>query len=183
MVQGRGVDASLNDTGRIQAKKTYDRLLQVNFKTVFTSEMKRTKETVKSFLDDGYEHIALDGLDEISWGKMEGVKASAEDKNLYSQTVKDWRNGMLDRNVGGGESPKEVMSRQKAAIDKVLEHPSDTVLVCMHGRAMRILLCWLLNYPLNYMDGFPHRNCAYYKVIYRGNSYYIDEFNVTDHLQ
>ena len=182
MVQGRGVDAFLNETGVEQARRAYHALKEIPFKTAFTSTLVRTHQTVNGFLNDGLQHIILEGLDEISWGDQEGVKASLEAKNLYAQTVQSWREGKLELNVGGGESPIEVMRRQEEAWKQIVDCPDDHILICMHGRAIRVLLCWLLNYPLNYMDGFPHQNCAYYKLVLRGGDLFVDEFNQTAHL-
>ena len=182
MVQGRGVDASLNETGRAQAEKAFRHLMDVPFDVVFSSELKRSQETIQQFVEIGVPHHKHAGLDEISWGNQEGVQATLEAKNLYAETVKGWRNGDLHLNVGGGESPLEVMDRQKEAMDVILNVDAEYILICMHGRAMRVLLSWLLNYPLNYMDGFPHDNCAYYKLISQGDGFYIDEFNARGHL-
>lgn len=182
MVQGRGVDAPLNETGRSQAEKAYQHLKEVPFDIVYTSELKRAMQTIEKFVADGLEHKKHSGLDEISWGNQEGVKADLEAKNMYAATVQGWKEGKLDLNVGGGESPLEVMERQKVAMEQILKEEAETILICMHGRAMRILLSWLLNYPLQFMDEFPHDNCAYYKLIYNGSEFVIDEFNVQDHL-
>lgn len=182
MVQGRGVNASLNETGRQQARKTFEYLKDIPFDSIYTSELIRTRETVSGFEEAGYQLHALSGFDEISWGSMEGVKATTEEKNLYAQTVKEWQSGNLEANVGGGESPIEVMNRQKIAMQKVLSSSDQTILICMHGRAIRILLSWLLNYPLQFMDGFPHKNCCYYKLKNTGSQFVIEEFNVTSHL-
>ncbi len=181
MVQGRGVDASLNETGQWQANRAHQFLKNVSFDVVFTSALIRTHQTARGFIEDGIPHLIHDGFDEISWGDQEGVEATPEARNLYSKTVRSWQDGKLDLNVGGGESPIEVMNRQKEAMSQVLEYDASTILICMHGRAIRILLCWLLKYPLNYMDGFPHDNCAFYQLNYNG-SYSVREFNVTDHL-
>lgn len=182
MVQGRGVDASLNETGRKQALKVYEHLQHVSFDVIFTSTLRRTHETVKYFQQQGIPHSIHSGFDEISWGNQEGKKADLESKNMFAQTVQAWKEGNLDINVGGGESPNEVMYRQKRAMEEVLSHGAEKILICMHGRALRILLCWLLNYPLTYMDEFPHDNCAYYKLIYRGSDFFVDEFNYKEHL-
>ena len=182
MVQGRGVNASLNETGVQQAQKAGTAFKNIRFDHVYTSTLVRTQETVGQFISPETPQTALEGFDEISWGNQEGVKASYEAKNLYAETVKGWRNGDLHLNVGGGESPIQVMERQKGAMDVVLKDNHDTVLICMHGRAIRILLCWTLHYPLNFMDGFPHDNCAYYSLVHRKNSFVLKDFNHTDHL-
>ena len=183
MIQGRGVNTSLNERGIAQARKTAQQLEKVSFDSVYTSALIRTQETIGEFALNGIPIISHEGFDEISWGTQEGKEASDEAKNCYTDTVNGWRRGDLSLNVGGGENPLQVMERQKEAVQKVLKDDAQNVLVCMHGRAMRVLLCWTLNYPLNYMDGFPHQNCAYYVLGYRNESFYLKEFNQVDHLQ
>lgn len=183
MVQGRGVNASLNENGVNQARKAGKYLSSVGFDSVFTSELIRTRETVNEFSLNGTPVKSHNGFDEISWGNQEGKVASYDAKNLYAETVNGWRRGDLHLNVGGGENPIEVMERQKVAMELVLANNAQNTLICMHGRAMRVLLCWTLNYPLNYMDGFPHQNCSYYALGFRNGSYFLKEFNQTVHLQ
>lgn len=182
-VQGRGVNASLNDSGREQARKAGVRLSDVPFDVVYTSSLTRTHETVAQFNLNGTSVKSHDGFDEISWGNQEGKEASYESKGLYSDTVHGWKRGELELNVGGGENPIQVMQRQKIAMQRVMDEEASNILICMHGRAMRVLLCWILNYPLNYMDGFPHYNCSYYVLGYRNQSFYLKEFNQVDHLK
>lgn len=182
MVQGRGVDASLNETGIMQAKKVGKALASVSFDHVFISSLTRTRETIAQFIPDNIPLTVDEGLDEISWGNQEGVVADYAAKNLYAKTVNGWREGNLDLCVGGGESPLQVMARQKKAMQQVLNANGDTILICMHGRAMRILLCWMLNYPLNFMDGFPHENCSYYVLQSSGTHMFVKQFNQTKHL-
>ena len=148
------MDASLNETGRTQADKVFHHLREVPFDVIYTSALVRTHQTAKGFIDAGITHRVHDGFDEISWGSQEGVEATTEAKTLYARTVQSWQEGKLHLNVGGGESPIQVMERQKVAMKEVLEFEGSTILVCMHGRALRVLLCWLLNHSLRYMDGF-----------------------------
>ena len=177
LVQGRGVNASLNEKGRLQASQVCDYLKGDNIDHIYTSSLKRTEETVASLIAHGIQFTSLEGFDEISWGNQEGVQASIEDKAVYADTLAEWRKGNLDLSVGGGESPNQVMKRQKEAMEIVLASEHDNILICMHGRALRILLCWMLNYPLNFMDGFPHQNCGYYKLKSDGNSFTIISSN------
>lgn len=179
MVQGRGIDASLNETGREQAKQVYDALKDDGIEAIYTSALVRTQETVLHF---DVPKKALGGFDEISWGNQEGVLPSRESRGLFDKTVKAWRNGYLDENVAGGESPNQVMERQKLDMNEVLMSQSQTILICMHGRAMRIMMCWLLNYPLQYMDVFEHQNCCYYKLKFSEGTFMVEEFNQIEHL-
>ncbi len=70
-------------------------------------------------------------------------------------------------------------------MDVILSHPEEEiVLVAMHGRAMRILLCWLTNQPLSHMDQFEHSNLCLYKLQYHYDSaqFTIELANDTAHL-
>lgn len=181
MVQGRGVNAPLNEAGMAQAAKVYDHF-KGKIDRIYTSSLLRSQQTVEQFHQEAIKIISLDGFDEISWGNQEGNVATMEAKNLYSETVNGWQRGELHLNVGGGENPIQVMERQKEAMKVVFNDESDSILICMHGRALRILLCWLLNYPLNYMDGFPHRNCSFYHLKHLKSSFVVKEFNQSAHL-
>jgi len=90
----------------------------------------------------------------------------------------------LDSSFEGGESPNQVKERQEKAMEAIMSHPDEkTVLVCMHGRAMRLLLCWLTGKPLTEMETFPHQNLVLYKLTYDGADFQIIEFNNAQHLK
>ena len=179
MVQGRGVNASLNENGRNQAQLAFGHLRSIGFDHFYSSSLKRTHETLHPFKRPFTEHEAFD---EISWGDQEGVVATVEEREVYADTIQGWRKGNLHLSVGGGETPVEVMERQKVGLREVMESEYEKILICMHGRAMRVLLCWMLNYPLNYMDGFPHANCSYYSLNFNGHFFSMNHFNETAHL-
>ena len=184
IVQGSGVDASLNDRGRLQAQAFYECYRDVAFQKVYTSALKRTKETVQSFLDAGVPHEALSGLNEISWGNREGQQITPEEDAYYHWMLRQWQSGRTDLRIEGGESPDEVAARQREALAHIMKQGDEqTVLVCMHGRAMRILLCQLLNYPLQSMDIFEHENLGLYQVQFTGTMFHIEKHNDLKHLQ
>ncbi|MEM7551088.1 MAG: histidine phosphatase family protein [Bacteroidota bacterium] len=182
-VQGRGIDAPLNKTGRSQAAKFFAYYEHENFDKVYTSALQRTHQSVEGFLNKGLEHTALEGLDEIDWGNKEGKSFSLEDHNDYLTMVESWKNGNLEHRIEGGESPLDVLERQKEAWNIILEDPSNKVLVCMHGRAMRILLSYLLNYELSVMDVFSHHNLCLYHLVYTGSVYQVKKFDDIAHLK
>ena len=98
--------------------------------------------------------------------------------------MRDWLNGKLDSKFENGESPNEVKARQLEALDIIMSHPEEKdVLICMHGRAMRLLLCILTDRPLTEMDNFPHQNLVLYKVTFDGDKFEIVDFNNAKHLK
>ena len=184
IVQGSGVDSSLNRQGRLQAEAFYNAYKAVPFDKVYTSALKRTKETVASFLDQGIPWESLAGLNEISWGTKEGFKITPEEDEYYHYMLKQWQLGNTSLRIEGGESPEDVVKRMQPALDHILAQTDEkNVLVCMHGRAIRIILCMLLNYPLKSMDMFEHENLCLYLVNYNGSFFNVERYNDTSHLR
>ena len=184
IVQGSGVDASLNDTGRAQGKAFFDAYKAVPFDKVYYSKLRRTKETIQPFLDLGIPSESLIGLNEISWGNKEGYKITPEEDQYYHYMLREWQNGNTALRIEGGESPEEVVKRMWPAMNHIMAQTTEkTVLVCMHGRAIRILLCMLLNYPLKAMDTFEHTNLGLYLLDYNGSFFTVDLYNDTAHLR
>ena len=183
IVQGSGVDSSLNEAGCQQAARFFAAYQQVKFDKVYTSTLRRTQESVQHFLDLGLAHEAHPGLNEISWGVREGTRITPEEDAEYQGVLNQWKVGETHARLTGGESPDEVAARQRPFIELLKTRPEEeTVLVCMHGRAMRVLLCQLLNYPLCYMDAFEHRNLCLYHLHYTGSMFSVRNFLDVAHL-
>jgi broad specificity phosphatase PhoE len=183
IVQGSGIDSSLNERGRAQAKAFHDAYGNVKFDKIYTSALKRTVQTVQPFIDDGIGYEQLAGLNEISWGSKEGQKITAEEDAYYHWMLRQWQDGKTDLRIEGGESPDDVVRRQKTAIAHIMSRSQENIiLVCMHGRAMRILLCQLLSYPLKAMDTFEHENLCLYLLDFTGSLFTVEKFNHTKHL-
>jgi broad specificity phosphatase PhoE len=184
IVQGSGVDSSLNGTGRAQARAFFEMHQAVPFDKVYTSRLRRTVESVRDFLAKGIPHEALPGLNEISWGTKEGHRITPEEDAYYHWILKQWQSGNTAERIKGGESPEDVVLRQRVAINQFMSHEEEkTILICMHGRAMRILLCELLNYPLKSMDVFEHQNLCLYQLDFTGSMFAIKKHNDVEHLK
>ena len=184
IVQGRGINSDLNDTGRKQAAAFYAAYKDVAFDKVYTSKLKRTHQTVKGFIDAGIAWEQLEGLDELAWGVWEGKPNDELAISAFKDLMEKWEAGDFDAHFEGGESPNDVVIRENKAIEIIKNAPNEkTVLVCMHGRAMRLFLCLLTNTPISEMTAFPHQNTTLYKVELTGDEFVITEFNNTDHLK
>ncbi|QOI98592.1 MAG: histidine phosphatase family protein [Flammeovirgaceae bacterium] len=184
IVQGSGVDSSLNDFGRLQAKAFYQAYGHVAFDKVYTSALKRSIETVSDFIAFGTPHEILPGLNEISWGRKEGQPITPEEDAYYHYVLNEWRKGNTGLRIEGGESPEDVVRRMVPSVKTFLSRIEErTILICMHGRAMRILLCYLLNYPLKSMDVFEHENLCLYVLNHTGTMASVETYNDTHHLE
>jgi broad specificity phosphatase PhoE len=184
IVQGSGVDSSLNARGIAQAQAFYEMYRHIDFDKVYTSTLKRTKESVAGFIAIGIPYESLSGLNEISWGSKEGQSITPEEDAYYHWMLNQWRLGNTHERIENGESPEDVMNRQDPALTHILSQKSEEqVLICMHGRAIRILLCRLLNYPLKSMDMFEHENLCLYLLEQTGAHFTVRKYNDTTHLK
>ncbi len=184
IVQGRGRDTDLNQEGRHQAQLFFEAYKNVPFDKIYISELKRTQQSIQPFIGLGLPYQKLSGLDELAWGVLEGQPSTPENKAAFMRLLRSWLNGDLDTKFEGGESPNEVKARQLEALDTIMAHPEEkNVLICMHGRAMRLFMCVLLGMPLTEMETFPHQNLVLYKVTWDGTKFEIVDFNNAHHLK
>ena len=180
VVQGGGIDSCLNQNGVNQAHAFYESNNHIKFDKVYYTGLKRTKQSVAKFLNDGIPHEAVPDLNEISWGKYEGVPMDHSENEYYLNMISRWSQGDLDHCIERGESPNIAAKRLKRGIEHVLKQEDKTILICMHGRAMRILLCILFSYDLKYMDLFEHQNLCCYQLTQLGQkNFRLDSFTTT----
>lgn len=184
VVQGRGINSNLNALGQLQANAFYKGYKHIPFDKIYTSTLKRTHQTVQKFIDMGIPWVQYAGLDELAWGVYEGMESTEATKKAFMDITQYWTSGQLHHKFENGESPLDVKERQLEVLEKLIEKNDDqNILICMHGRAMRLFLCLLLDLPLSEMEQFPHLNTTLYKVGYDGDKFEIIDFNNTDHLK
>jgi broad specificity phosphatase PhoE len=184
IVQGSGVDTDLNEKGRAQAEAFFKMYKEIRFDKVYTSALKRSKQSVEKFLELGIPHEALEGLNEISWGTKEGHPVTPTEDEYYHFMIKQWQLGNTTLKIEKGESPEDVVKRMRPAVDHIMsKNDEKTILICMHGRAIRILLCYLLNYPLKSMDMFEHENLCLYILNHTGTMFKVELHNDVTHLR
>jgi len=184
VVQGSGIDAPINETGQKQANAFFEAYKDVNFDHLYHTELIRTRQSIQNFIDLNIPTTVLPELNEISWGKYEGTPMTPEEGEYYKHMLSQWQRGNLDYAIEGGESPNVVARRMKPGIEKLKKAEGDTLLVCMHGRAMRIFLSLILNYDLRYMDNFPHSNLCLYLLQELGDgTYRLEKANEQEHLK
>jgi len=186
IVQGSGIDSDLNELGLSQARAFFEAYQDIPFHKIYTSKLRRTVQSVQDFINLGIPTESYEGLNEICWGEKEGKAPNYIEDEFYLDILQRWKKGETNIPASlGGESPEEVAARQKVALEIILSRPEEeTILVAMHGRAIRILLTHLLNLPLSSMDDFEHTNLCLYKLIYsyETQSFTLEVSNDITHL-
>lgn len=184
IIQGGGVDSDLNDTGREQSRKLHEYYSQVSFDQIFTSAQKRTQQTISHFVN-GVPPTQLSDFNEMNWGVLEGLKATPEMHQKYLDINDSWAAGNIGDRMEGGESPAECWQRLQNGLKIVCDRRQEgNVLVCMHGRVLRILLAEVLGYGMQYMGRFPHSNTGMNILVLHSNGKWsVDRLNDLRHLQ
>jgi probable phosphoglycerate mutase len=120
IIQGGRVDTDLNDKGRQQADQFYQFYRNIPFDKIYTSALKRTLQTVEPFRKEGIPIESYSELNEIDWGKDEGISLDEPIGLDYYRLLEQWRLGQVDMKIEGGESPIEVSIRLKKMMDLIL---------------------------------------------------------------
>jgi len=164
IVQGAGVDSSLNARGQRQAKSFYDSYKDHTFDAVYASALQRTHQTLAGFEEAGYVLQKTAELNEISWGDHEGKHPTNKMGRDFRTMVDAWHEGMTHLKTPNGESPDEVSGRLEDFLDRLATTKDKKILICCHGRTIRILLCALLTYPLKKMNLFSSENVCLHRL-------------------
>ncbi len=182
VVQGRGINSDLNDTGLEQARAFFEKYHPVDFEVVYTSKLKRTHQTVAHFLGENVPHEIRESIDEIDWGVFEGVEHHPGLQKTYYSIIDAWKEGDLTIKIDGGESAQDLVDRLQPFVEEIRTSAHKNVLVCTHGRTLRVLICLLLEKPVSEMDEYEHQNTCLYHLEYDGQHFNLLKENDTTHL-
>ncbi|MDX2246592.1 MAG: histidine phosphatase family protein [Bacteroidia bacterium] len=161
IVQGSGIDSSLNEIGLLQAGAFFQHYRETAFDAVFASTLIRTHQTLSFWKDYGYDIRVHPGLNEFNWGVHEGKKPSPEQNRSFRQILQKWAEGDFAERVPEGESPIEAWDRAVPLFDLLREeYMGKTLLLCSHGRQLRVILSNLLGEGMIHMEKYNHHNTA-----------------------
>lgn len=182
LLQGRGIDAPLNETGWSQAERLADYLSNYNAGLIVSSSLQRTWQTASPYgrkvnLGTRQER----GLDEMDFGIFEG-RPYPEASGALDELKTTWQAGELSIPIPGGESPLDVYNRANDVVQSLFDNDeAETVVLVLHGRLIRILLSEWLGYGLKNMHKIEHQNGAVYQLVYNGEFKPV-YLNKTEHL-
>lgn len=184
LLQGRGINAPLNSTGRQQAVLLADYLTDYPSEVLVSSNLLRTWQTAEPYQKrTKLELMKNADLDEMDFGDLEG--ASYQDVSSELQELQDaWKNGNLSQRIPGGESPEDVFERANQAVFSLMkEAGSGTMVLILHGRLIRVLLSEWLGFGLVNMDKIEHHNAGVNHIVYKNGTFEPVYLNKISHLQ
>lgn len=184
-LQGRGVNASLNEKGKMQAEAVAEALEDLPITKVYTSSLIRTSETATPYLSlKELQAEGLADLDEMDFGRWEG-RSFEEVSHEIEDIQSTWTSGNVHIAVPGGESPVEVYERAgKKIIELIANSDHTSIAFFLHGRLIRILLSEFLGLGLRNMHHIEHANGSIYHLTWTQEEGFTEvELNKIDHLQ
>lgn len=149
ILQGRGVNLSLNATGRAQAAAVGEFLRHRRIDHVYASCLIRARETAEAIAaPHGLSVEVDDRITECHVGQWEGMdweSIRARHPDAWSLFNEDpSRNAYL-----GGESYQDVLLRVEPALLELLQrHPGETIAVVAHNIVNRVFLAQVLGLEL-----------------------------------
>jgi broad specificity phosphatase PhoE len=124
----------LSDQGREEALTLRETLAYEEIDLGIASQLLRTQETLSLALGGRQVPTTIfDGLNEINFGAYEGGPLAA-----YRTWA--WTNEPDDECPGGGESRTAAAIRFAAALDVLVEHPEERILVVSHALPLRYVI-------------------------------------------
>ena len=145
-------DPPLNELGRKQAQELADQLRTTPFDAVYSSDLRRARETAELVAAPHGMPVTADaGLREINVGSWSGL-TRAEIELRFP-----------DGERPGGETREEHLARVLQAVEGIARaHPGERVLVVSHGGTMRALRTHVSDEPLH-----PIENCGVIELHFR----------------
>ncbi len=173
-VQGHS-DISLNKTGEIQAKKLGEKLKDVNFEAVFSSDLIRAKRTAEIIiLEKKLAVITTKALRERMFGRFEG-KQVEELKNELGKLTIISKEKQKELALNDVENDEILMGRFIPFIKEVsLAYQGKNVLIVSHGGLIRAFLNRAGFDMLKYSER-PIKNAEYLIVKSDGVEFFFED--------
>ena len=187
IVQGRGVDVPLNETGVLQAELLANRLKEQKIDEVYSSTLLRARQTANILVRERENNSItyLRDLEEMSWGEYEGMGRSDDMIAAFNEMKQAWAKRNYGYRIKGGETLLEVQKRGIQAFNSIVRrHTGKTILLVSHGRFIRILLASIVEgYTIDRMGALKQGNTAFNHLMFVDGLYQAEKLNCLDHLE
>jgi len=162
--------------------------LDIKFNIVFTSELKRAKETAKiilqnldqwDFLNNEGKIISNINLNERDYGDLTGLNKKETAEKFGEEQVHKWRRGYSDQ-PPNGESLEDVVRRVTKYFEEVIKptiqsNENDNILIAAHGNSLRALLIVMNIYEPHNINSVELSTGVPIHVILKDNNFSIKD--------
>jgi alpha-ribazole phosphatase/probable phosphoglycerate mutase len=152
------IDVPMSDDGVGQIKRSTE-FIQTTLRGSSLSRALKSAEILAGPF--GLTPVIIPDLRERHFGIWEGMTFN-EIREKYPDEFSAWAKNPLKHNPRGGESTLEVRDRAIGALELILMHHGgdDKIAIAAHGGVNRIILCHVMNVPLDQIFRIEQDNAA-----------------------
>lgn len=184
ILQGQGVDHSLDPLGEQQAEALARSLADEKLAAVYASPLKRAVETAtRAGRPHGLEPTVVEGITEADVGQWEGKSWDEigtgwpKERDLHDEDP-------AAHGYPGGESFLDVRDRVVPVLESLAQrHPGEVILVVGHNVVNRAALAHWIGLPIRYARRLPQNNAAYNVLSFEQDRPKVRTINVAHHLK
>jgi broad specificity phosphatase PhoE len=161
-------DYSLTPKGRLQANQTADLFVNRNIHEIYSSPMKRARETAEIISDRlGLTFKLVENFLEVNIGKFDGCLMQSNRFAIHQTIITDWFNGKNKSRFPGGEDYEMLWERIRKGYEMILKDKEKrNIIIVGHGGSFKYTLkslCQRINLQELYRN--PLHNCSITEVI------------------
>lgn len=183
--QGQRIDTSLSKLGRSQAKKLAKRLKNEKIEVIYTSDLKRAKETAEEINKFHQVKLISDRrLREFDMGDFTEIENKWEIFQKYKE--EESKKKSIERykvSPPNGESEWQHFLRVEEFLGDLLKTNYKSIVVVAHGGTNKIFF-GLTNYTSREkMYEIPQKNTCLNELEFDGKKWHVHKINCVRHLE
>jgi len=173
------INLPLSERGIRQAQLLSQELKDISLSAIYCSTLIRSRETARIIADaHGLQPIVRDDLKEIHLGEWDGL-AFDEVRERYPREFSERGRDIIHYRPPGGESFLQCSQRVIAALAEILGSTDGNLLIVGHSGPNRIILCHLLDIPLDKLFNIGQDLAGLSVILQRGSHYHLEQLNIT----
>ena len=179
-------DMDLTDMGRAQAARTAERLAEVEFAAIYSSDLSRAFNTALPHAEmRGMQVKADKRLREFYCGDWEGLTVEQIIEKYGELYTDKWVNEFGTFTMPGGESVPDGAERMcEIALEIAKAHPGENVLCASHAAVIRAFFAKVAGIaPTEVSKQLPYPSNASYSIIeFDGEKLSVASYSEDEHL-
>lgn len=185
IIQGPRVDSDLSAAGRAQAAALGDAFGETALDAVFTSPLRRARETAAALVATHEADLVarvVPEMYEMDYGALCGQRMD-DVQDQITHILDAWSMGFTSEAFPDGESPVLTQHRVRRFAQGLREAAARRdVAIVAHGRVNRILVATLTGAALSELERFPQDNANITHLAVDGDGVRAVRINDTSHL-
>ncbi len=177
------LDSALTPRGRAQALAVGQRLKEMDFSRLYSSDLGRARQTAEIIAGQTGHEVNTDSrLREQSMGVFEGLIRPEIEEN-YGEELARFFKMDPDYAVPNGESGRQFFTRTTACFKELASnHSGETIVVVTHGGVLKNLFYFVINLPLDAPRRHSLLNSSLNTVIRDNGEWRIENWGDVTHL-